>query len=123
MTGQAARARWDSFAERNADQFGVVLLLVVVTYSIGSLLPFDGWQGVVIATLGAFTAVYALAAARVRPRVLRWALVAAGIEVLAAVVGWIVDQRQFDGAAAFVQMLLFLFAALAVLRAVLTEEN
>ena len=123
MTGQAARARWDSFAERNADQFAVVLLLVVATYCLGSLLPFSGWRGVLIATLGVFTAIYALAAARARSRLMPWVLLAAAAEIVVAVVSAIADQKQFEGAAAFIQMLLFLLAALAVLRAVLTNDH
>jgi hypothetical protein len=123
MTGRAARGRWDSFAARHANNFGVVLLLVIATYSLGSLLPFEGWQGVVIGSLGVCTAVYALAAAGVRPRLMRWVLLAAALEILLAVVSAIADVRQFEGGAALVQTLLFLLAALAVLRAVLTEED
>jgi Ion channel len=123
MTGQAARARWDSFAERNADQFAVVLFLVIATYCLGSLLPFEGWQGILIATLGTFTAIYALAAAQARSRLMPWVLLAAGLEILATITGAIADQKQFEGGAALVQMLLFLLAALAVLRAVLTDDH
>src|SRR5258705_6299433 len=118
MIGQAARARWDNFAERNADQFAVLLFLVIATYCLGSVLPFKGWQGVLIGALGTFTAIYALAAAQARSRLMPWVLLAAGLELLSAVISAIADQKQFDGGAALVQMLLFVLAALAVLRAV-----
>lgn len=112
-----------TFAERNAGQFGYLLLLVIATFVTGSLMPYHGWQGVWICVIGSATALFGLVAARARATILRWAMAAALLSILTSVVSAIADSVKFEGGAALIQMLLFLLTAAAVLRAVIVEDN
>ena len=123
MTGPPGAGRLSTFAERNADQFGRVLLLVVVFYALGSLLPYSGWQGVLLSVVGCVTAGYALAVAGIRDRFLRIVLTASALVVAGAAASALADTHSIDGLASLLLSLLFLFAALAVLRAVVTEDQ
>lgn len=123
MTEAAGRDRTTSFAGRNAENYGVVLLLVLLVYVVGSLIPYKGWQGIILALLGVATALYALIAARVRARVLRWAAAAGAVQIALTIAGAFQGGLTFDGLAAMIQTLLFLLAALAVLRGIVLEEH
>jgi Cu+-exporting ATPase len=72
-TAAHAELRWSRVYDRVTDAFGLVLLLLISTYIAGSLLPFHGVGGVVIATLGALSATIALATARARTQIVMWA--------------------------------------------------
>jgi hypothetical protein len=108
---------------RLVNAFGLVLLLVLSTFVLLSLLAYKGWTGVCIALVTALTGTVALATARARHDVLRWAGRIAALSVLLAVVGAFSDERAFFGASALLNALVLLVGALAVLRAVLTEER
>src|SRR5512144_370872 len=108
-----------TFAERNAGQFGYLLLLVIATFVVGSLMPYHGWQGVVISVVGSLTALFGLVAARARPSILRAATVAALVSIATAFVSALAHSVKFEGGTALIQMLLFLLTAAAVLRAVI----
>jgi hypothetical protein len=112
-----------TFAERNAGQFGYLLLLVLATYIVGSLMPYHGWQGVVIVVVGSVTIYFGLIAAEVRQRVLRAALAGALLSVLLACAAAIADSTSLEGVTALLQMLLFALTALAVLRAVVLDQD
>jgi Ion channel len=115
--------RWSQFAERVANAFGLVLVLVLTTYVLGSLTPFHGWTGALTTLVAAAAAVFGLAGAQVRPLVVRAAAAAALIAVILAVISAIADSRHSLGASAFVVTLLLLIAAGAILRAVLSETE
>ena len=74
--------RWGQFAERVANAFGLVLLLVLATYALGSLTAFHGWTAVLTTLVAALAGVVGLAGSGVRPTVVR----GAGILALAAVI-------------------------------------
>ena len=115
--------RWAQFAERIGNAFGLVLLLVLATYVLESLIPYRGWTGALTTTIAATAAIAALASAGARPAVFRFALILGAAAIVLAVLSAIVDDLHLLGASAFVQMLLLLFAAGAVLRSVLAETE
>jgi hypothetical protein len=115
--------RWGQFAERVGNAFGLVLLLVIATYVLGSLVPYRGWTAALITAVAAGAAVIALASADAR----RWVVHAAALLALAsvalAVLAAAFDEPQLLGTSAIVQVLLLLVAAAAVLRAVVTAPE
>lgn len=115
--------RWTQFAERIANAFGLVLLLVLATYVLGSLTPLHGFTGALTTTVAGLAAVVGLAGAGVRPPVFRAALLLAIVAVVLAVLSWIVDDRHLLGASFFIIMLLLLLAVGAILRTVVTETE
>ncbi len=77
--------RWGQFAERVANAFGLVLLLVLATYALGSLTA-GPWTGRALTTLvAALAGVVGLAGAGVRPAVVRGAGILALVAVALAV--------------------------------------
>jgi hypothetical protein len=115
--------RWSQFAERVANAFGLVLLLVIATYVLGSLTPFHGWTGALTTLVAATASVVGLAGAQVRPVVVRVAAIAALAAVILAVISATADSRHLLGASSFLVALLTLIAAGSILRAVLRETE
>jgi len=115
--------RWGQFAERVANAFGLVLLLVLATYVLGSLTTFKNWTGVLTTLVAAAAAVVALGGAGVRPLVLRAAAMLAVAAVVLAALAEIVGDIHLLGASSFVLVILLLLAAGAILRAVLEETE
>ncbi|HEX3294235.1 MAG TPA: hypothetical protein VHR38_10920, partial [Solirubrobacterales bacterium] len=115
--------RWGQFAERVGNAFGLVLLLIILGYVLGSLVPYRGWTAVLTTAVAASAAVIALGSAGAR----RWAVRSAGLlafaSVMLAVLAAILDEPQLLGSSAIVQVLLLLVAAGAVLRAVVTAPE
>jgi hypothetical protein len=120
---RAPGERWGHFAERVANAFGLVLLLVLGTYVLGCLTPFRGWTGALTTFVAALAAVVGLAGAEARPRVLRAAALLALAGVAVAIVSALSDSAHVLGAGSFVVVLLLLVAAGAILRAVVTESE
>jgi hypothetical protein len=115
--------RWSHFAERVSNAFGLVLVLVLATYVLGSLTPFHGWTAALTTLIAALAGVVGLAGAQVRPVVIRVAASAALAAVILAVIAAIADGRHLLGVSSFVVALLMLIAAGAILRAVLAETE
>jgi len=115
--------RWADFAERIANAFGLVLLLVVATYVLGSLTAFHAWTAVVTTLVAGAAAVVALAGARVRTKVVQGSALLAIAAVVLAIVSAIADSAHPLGASSFIVALLLLFAAAAILRAVIGETQ
>jgi hypothetical protein len=115
--------RWGQFAERVADAFGLVLLLVIVTYVLGSLVPYRDWTAVLITAVAASAAVIALASADVRRGAVRAAGLLAIASVVLAVLAAGLDESRLLGTSAILQVALLLTAAGAVLRAVVTAPQ
>jgi Ion channel len=120
---QAPVHRWSRRADRFENAFGLVLLLVFITFVLTSLVPYHGVGGVFIATFGALTATVALGTARARRRLIVWAARTAVVAVLLAIVGALSGERAWLGVSAFLEGILLCAAALVVLRAVVTEER
>jgi hypothetical protein len=115
--------RWGQFAERVANAFGLVLLLVLVTYALGSLTPFHGWTAVLTTLAAALAGVVGLAGSGVRPTVVRGAGILALAAVVLAVLAELADDIHLLGVSSFVVVGLLLLAAGAILRAVLMETE
>jgi hypothetical protein len=114
---------WTRFAERVASAFGLVLLLVLITYAMLSLTNFREWPGIVSALASSLTAVVALISARAKHTTVRYAarlaVVAVGLQIAAVAA----DSAPVLGASALLQVGLLSVAAFAVLRAVLGERE
>jgi len=115
--------RWGQFAGRVANAFGLVLLLVLVTYALGSLTAFRGWTGVLTTTVAALAAIVGLAGAGVRPTVVRGAGILGLVAVILAVLDKLLDDLHLIGASSFVIVGLLMLAAGAILRAVVVETE
>lgn len=115
--------RWGHFAERVANAFGLVLILVIATYALGSLTEFKGWTGALTTLVAALAGVVGLAGAGVRPGVVRGAALLALAAVVLAVLARLLDDLHLLGVSSFVVVSILLIAAGAILRAVLAESE
>jgi hypothetical protein len=115
--------RWGQFAERVANAFGLVLLLVLATYALGSLTGFHGWTAVLTTLVASLAGVVGLAGSGVRPSVVRGAGILALAAVILAVLAELADNLHLLGASSFLIVSLLLVAAVAILRAVLMETE
>jgi hypothetical protein len=115
--------RWGHFIERVANAFGLVLLLVMATYALGSLTAFRGWTGALTTTVAALAGIVGLAGAGIRQAVVRWAGILGLAAVILAVLGKLLGEVHLLGASSFVVVGLLLVAAGEILRAVLMETE
>jgi hypothetical protein len=106
-----------------ANAFGLVLLLVLATYVLGSLTAFRDLTGVLTTVVASAAGVVGLAGAGARPTVIRAAAILALVAVVLAALSEIVDDLHLLGASSFVVVILLLVAAGAILRAVLAETE
>lgn len=109
-------------AQEVSDAFGLVLLLVVLTYVLASLLDNDGWPAVVELGVGAVTAVMALYSAGTRIPLVRLGRVLAALAVLLAVIAALTDVRGWLSAASIVEVGLLFAATVAILHRVVTAS-
>jgi hypothetical protein len=114
---------WTRQAQRIANAFGVVLLLVLATYATTSLTRYSGWSAVVVSVLGSLTTVIALASSGVRDSLVRVGGGLAIASVTFAVIAALADRNGLLATSGLLQILLFTWAAAAVLRAVLAESE
>lgn len=117
------RERWRLRAERVRDAFGVVLLLVLLTYVLTSLLHNSGWAAVVLTLATSATSIVALTSSHVKARFVRGAIWLSALTVLLAAIAAASGERTFLNLASVVQISLLAAAMAAVLRrVVLTAE-
>ena len=117
------REPWARQAQRIANAFGIVLLLVLATYATTSLTRYSGWSAVVVSVLGSLTTVIALASSGVRDSLVRVGGGLAIASVTFAVIAALADRNGLLATSGLLQILLFTWAAAAVLRAVLAESQ
>jgi hypothetical protein len=117
------RERWMQRAERIRDAFGLVLLLVLVTYVLTSLLANGGWSAVVLTLATSATSVVALTSSHAGVRVVRAALWLAGLTILFAIVAAASGDRVWLNFASAIQIGLLAVAMAAVLRRVVTAAE
>lgn len=115
--------RWGPFVARVANAFGLVLLLVIATYVLGSLTPAHGWTAALTCMVAVSAAVVALASADSRLVVVRSAAFLAAGAVICAALAEILDVRALLGISGLATALLLLVAAAAVLRTVVSESE
>jgi Ion channel len=117
------RERWVRRAERVSDAFGLVLVLVLVTYTLASLIENRGWTSVVLTAATGATSVVALISSHARTRFVRASLWLAILAVVLAAIGAAADNRTWLNLATAIQVSLLAVAMAAVLRRVVTEPK
>jgi Ion channel len=115
--------RWVERAERIRDAFGLVLVLVLVTYVLTSLLADRGWTGVVICLATSATSVVALTSSHVKHRFVRGAIVLSLLSIALTVVEALTDASIWLNIAALIQIVLLTIAMAAVLRRVVSAPD
>jgi Ion channel len=115
--------RWSRFAARVGEAFGLVLLLAIAIYALGSLLSYSGWGGVVLSGTTGTCVIVALVSAEARRGLLRWASVLALAAFVLAVAGAVSSSKPPAGAAALILAILLAVAAAEVLGAALRERE
>ena len=115
--------RWGQFAERVANAFGLVLVLVLATYVLGSLTEFRGWTAVLTTLAAGLAGVVGLAGAGARPVVVRAAAILGLAAIVLAILSKTLGDSHLLGASSFVIVSLLLISAGAILRAVLAETE
>jgi hypothetical protein len=119
----AREERWTQRAERVRDAFGLVLILVLVSYVLGSLLTNHSWSAVVLCIATSATSIVALTSAHARPRLVRAAIWLSGLTILLAVIAAASGADVWLDLASLVQVCLLAVAMGAVLARVLTTAE
>lgn len=114
---------WLRRAERATDAFGLVFVLVVVTYVLASLLGDSGWGSVPVMLGVSMTSVVALTSSHARPRRVRLAIYLGLLGVALAVLAAASGNDDWLGPGALVQVLLLAAAMAAVLVRVVTAAE
>jgi hypothetical protein len=121
--GRRPKERWLRFLARIANAFGVVFLLVVATYVLGSLVSYRGWGGAALVALTGTCATVALATAGASARKVRGAAWLAMATFVLAAVAAATGSAAPASIAGLTQSLLLAVAGLRVLGAVLAERE
>jgi ion channel len=121
--GRKPGERWSRFAGRVANAFGLVLLLVIASYALGSLIPSKGWSAVVIAAVASAAAVAALASSGVGLNLVRYGFLAGCAAVTLAVISASTNESAPLAASALIELTLLAAAMLAILRAVISQRE
>ena len=107
-------------AERIADAYGLVLVLIAVTFVVTMTLPPEGWGGRVAAVaVAGLTAIVAFGSSNVRPARVRLASAAASAAVVAAFLAKQIPSDRLLGASFGVVAILLGIAAVTILRRVI----
>ena len=107
-------------AERIADAYGLVLLLITITFVVMMTLPPEGWGGRVAAVaVAGVTAIVAFTSSDVRPARVRLAGVVVAAAVVAAVLAKQIPSDRLLGLAFAVTGILLGVAAVTILRRVI----
>jgi hypothetical protein len=120
--GEKRKERWTGYAERMNQAFGLVLLLVVLTYVFASLARFSGVSAIILTAIGCSAGTVALGSSGVRPPLVRLGVAVLVLATIAAAIGAATGDDGYYAAAGLIQMLLLIVATVAVLRSVLTES-
>ena len=106
--------------ERIGEAYGLVLLLILITFVVMMTLPPEGWGGRVAAiAVAGLTAIIALTSSDVRPARVRLAVVIALASVVAALIAQAVSSVRLVGVAFGADAILLAIAAVTVLRRVI----
>jgi hypothetical protein len=117
------RERWVDRAERVSDAYGLVLLLVLVTYVLTSLMDNRGWSSVVLITATGATSVVALTSSHAHARLVRVAIALSVLTVVLAAIGAATGDHTWLNVASVIQVTLLTVAMAAGLRRVLTAPE
>ena len=107
-------------AERIADAYGLVLLLIIITFVVMMTLPPEGWGGRVAAVaVAALTAMVAFTSSDVRPARVRLAVVVGGLAIAAAALARAISSDRLVGLAFGAVAIMLAIAAVTILRRVI----
>jgi hypothetical protein len=115
--------RWLVRAEHVRDAFGLVLLLVLLTYVLTSLLADRGWEAVILCLATSATSIVALTSAHASPRLVRAAVWISVLTVLLAVVAAASGAHLWLNFSSAIQVVLLAVAMAAVLRRVIANAG
>ncbi|MGD9735403.1 MAG: potassium channel family protein [Solirubrobacterales bacterium] len=115
--------RWVVRVEHVRDAFGLVLLLVLLTYVLTSLLGERGWDAVVICVTTGVTSIVALISAHAHRRLVRAAVWISALTVLLAAVAAASGAQLWLNVANAIQVLLLTVAMGTVLRRVVANAG
>jgi hypothetical protein len=115
--------RWQLRAERIRDAFGLVLILILITYVLASVVSNRGWAAVLLTLCTSATSIVALTSSHARPRNVRRAVAVAGLAILLAMASAIFGGRLCLNIASFLQIGLLIVAMAAVLQRVVTSDS
>ncbi len=111
-------------AERIGDAYGLVLLLISVTFVVMMTLPPEGWGGRVAAVaVAGLTAIIAFTSSDVRPARVRLAAAIAAAAVVAAIIAERLPSDRLLGLAFAVDAILLAVAAVTILRRVIVGAS
>lgn len=117
------RQRWIERAERARDAYGLVLVLVLITYVLTSLLGTRGWSGVILCVSTSATSLVALVSSHVKHERVRMAAVLAAVSVVLAAIEALTGIKFWLNLASLLQILLLAAAMGAVLVRVITTAE
>jgi hypothetical protein len=112
------RERWVQRAESVNDAFGLVFVLVLISYVLTSLLSNRGWSAVIITAATSATSIVALTSAQVRPRMVRAAVLLSALTIVLVAIAAISGDHIWLNLSSVVQISLLTVAMLAVLQRV-----
>jgi hypothetical protein len=112
------RERWRQRAERVSDAFGLVFVLVLITYVLASLLENRGWGAVVLTAATSLTSVVALTSSHAQARLVRTAIALSTLTVVLAALAIAESDYTWLNLASLIQVSLLALAMGAVLRRV-----
>lgn len=112
------RERWRQRAERVSDAFGLVFVLVLITYVLASLLENRGWGAVVLTAATSLTSVVALTSSHAQAKLVRIAIGLSTLTVALAALAIATSDYTWLNLASLIQVLLLALAMGAVLRRV-----
>jgi hypothetical protein len=115
--------RWVERAERVRDAFGLVLVLVLITYVLSSLLADHGWTAVLICISTTATSVVALTSSHAKHRFVRLAIWLSLFSLALTVVEAAGGGGTWLNLAALIQVVLLTIAMAAVLRRVVSAPE
>jgi hypothetical protein len=123
--GRRADSRdvWRQRAERVRDAFGLVLVLVLLTYVLASLLSNRGWSAVVLILVTSLTSVVALVSSHVRVGLVRASLWLSALTIALAVAAAATDEKTLLNIASVIQICLLAVAMAAVLWRVVSSAE
>jgi voltage-gated potassium channel Kch len=113
--------RWLRRAEQVSDAFGLVFLLVLVTYVLTSLLGNTGWSAVLVMASVAATSIVALTSSHVPAHWIHLAIYLSGIGMVMAIIAAASGNEDWLDVGALTQVLLLAAAMASVLMRVLTS--
>jgi hypothetical protein len=117
------RERWLRRAERVRDAFGLVLVLVLITYVLTSLLGNHGWEAVILTLATSATSIIALTSSHARARLVRSAIWLSALTIGLAVIAAISGERTWLNFASVIQIGLLALAMGAVLHRVVSTAE